>query len=238
VQLREGGLHSEQVAVVFGKDWLLSFQETRGDVFDPVRARLRLGRPRLRQGGADYLAYSLLDALVDGFFPLIDQYEERLELLEDEVFRNPGPLIVEVTHLVRRDLLLLRRWLWPLREAIAAMQRTEGSLLVKKDTRLFLRDAYDHTVRVMEVVESYRELAGSIAELQTSMQARRLNEIIKVLTVMTAIFIPVTFVANIYGMNFDNMPELGWRYGYFAVLVTITAVIMAELIFFRKRGWI
>lgn len=235
---QRGTLHAEQVSIVIGEGWLLTFQETIGDVFDPVRDRLRKGKPRIRSGGSDYLAYALLDAVIDGFFPVLEHYGIHLEELEEEAIREPSGDTINAIYQLKRELLGLRRALWPLREAITAMTRTEGSELITRETRTFLRDAYDHVVRLMDMVETYRELASSLTDLYYSTLSHKMNEVMKVLTIVATIFIPLTFVAGLYGMNFENMPELGWRYGYFASLGLMGAIALAMVVMFRRRGWI
>lgn len=239
VRLQEETIASEQVSICFGTDWLVSFQESQGDVFDPVRERIRKARPRLVNGGPDYLAYALLDALVDGFFPVVSSLGGRLEDLEAEILSEPEQRGIESVYALRRELLSARRALFPLREAITSMQRTtEASPLIRKETRPFLRDAYDHVVRITELVEAYRELAGQLTDLYYTSLSHRLNEVMKVLTIVATIFIPITFVAGVYGMNFANMPELDWRYGYFLALGLMATVALGMLVMFRRRGWI
>lgn len=244
IQLEGDSLASEQVSVVFQEDNVLSFQETRGDVFDAVRERIRKGRPRIRQSGPDYLAYSLLDAVVDGFFPILERYGEWIEDAEAEALDEPTEDTIETIHDLKRDLLRIRRALWPLRDAVNQMQRTEGSPLVADGTRTFLRDAYDHIIRIMDMVETYRELTSSLADVYYSTLSHRTNEIMKVLTIVASIFIPLTFIAGVYGMNFDpaaspwNMPELGWAYGYPAALAAMLVVTTGMVVMFRRRGWI
>lgn len=244
LQLFGHELHREQVSVVFGENVVISFQETQGDVFDAVRDRIRQGRPRMRESGPDYLSYSLLDATVDGFFPILEAYGEWIEAAEREALDEPGEDTIEKIHDLKRDLLTLRRALWPLRDAINQMQRTEGSPLVQDETRTFLRDAYDHVIRIMDMVETYRELTTSLADVYYSTLSHRTNEIMQVLTVIASIFIPLTFIAGLYGMNFDpsagpwNMPELGWAYGYPATLAVMLATALAMVWMFHRREWI
>jgi len=227
----------EQVSLFFGRGFVLTVQERRGgDVFEPVRERIRRNRGRIRTAGADYLAYSLLDAVVDGLFPVLESVGERMEVLEDEVVGEPTRPGLQRIHAVRRDLLGLRRVIWATRDALQALQREE-SPLIATETRIFLRDCHDHTVEGLELVETYRETAAFLMEVYLSAQNQRLNEVMKVLTVIATLFIPLTFIASIYGMNFQHMPELGWRYGYPAAL-GLMAVVAAGLIgYFRFRGW-
>ena len=230
-------IEEEQVSLFFGPGFVLTVQERPGgDVFDPVRERIRRNRGRIRTAGADYLAYSLLDAVVDGVFPVLEAVGERIDTLEDEVIGNPGSQILHRIHALRRDLLALRRTIWPMREVILAFQREE-SPLIAPETRIFLRDCHDHAVESLELVETYRETAAALMEVYLSAQNQRLNEVMKVLTVIATLFIPLTFIASIYGMNFQHMPELGWRYGYPATLGLMAAVAGGLIFYFRSRGW-
>lgn len=227
----------EQVSIFFGTSYVLTVQERPGgDVFEAARRRIRAGRGRLRTAGADYLVYALIDAVVDGFFPVIEALGERLEALEGEcVMPDNSALLSEIQHL-RRDLLMVRRAVWPTREALVSLQRDE-SKLVSTETRVFLRDCYDHAVEAIDIVETDRETASSVMEIYLATQNQRLNEVMKVLTVIATLFIPLTFIASIYGMNFEFMPELRWRWGYPAVLGLMAAVASALLYFFRRRHW-
>lgn len=229
-------LVSEQIALFLKPGLVLTFQELPGDCFEPVRERLRRGRGRIREMGADYLAYALLDALVDQFFPLLERQGERIEAMEDELIANPTPETLERIYRLRRELLLLRRAAWPEREVIDALGREETAL-IGREVKLYLRDVYDHAVQVLEILETYRELAGSMLDVYLSSLSHRMNEVMKVLTVIATIFIPLTFVAGVYGMNFDRMPELHWRWGYPASLLLMAAIAFGLVAFFRRRGW-
>lgn len=229
-------LVSEQISLFLKPGLVLTFQEMPGDCFEPVRERLRRGRGRIRSLGADYLAYALIDALVDQFFPLLESQGERIEALEDELIADPAPETLERIYRLRRELLLLRRAAWPEREVIAALRREETAL-IGREVKPYLRDAYDHSVQVLEILETYRELAGSMLDVYLSSLSHRMNEVMKVLTVIATIFIPLTFVAGVYGMNFDRMPELHWRWGYPASLVLMAAIGAGLVVFFRRRRW-
>jgi magnesium transporter len=239
----EGSRRSEQISFFLGRSWVLTFQETAGDPFDPVRERIRKGKGRLRRAGADYLAYALMDALVDGAFPMLESLGERIEELELELVGNPSRQTLHEIHRLKRELLYLRRTAWPQREVILALQREE-STLVRPETRVYLRDCYDHTIQVLDMVETYRDLAGGMLDVYLSSVSNRMNEIMKVLTVMASIFIPLTFLAGLYGMNFNtaagpwNMPELNWAWGYPALLGLMAAVAVGMLAYFRRRGWL
>lgn len=230
-------LETEQLSLFLGPGWVVTFQERPGDNFDPLRARLRSHEPELCGRGADYLAYALLDAVVDGYFPVLEQLGERVELLETEALHRPAPATLHAIHALKADLLLARRSVWPLRDALHALLRQEHAHITP-DTRLHLNDCYDHTVQVMDLLESYRDIASSLIEIYLSSISNRLNEVMKVLTIITTIFIPITFLAGIYGMNFEAMPELHWRYGYPATLLAMGLVTLGMILYFRRKGWI
>ncbi|OCQ92857.1 magnesium and cobalt transport protein CorA [Nostoc sp. MBR 210] len=238
------GFYSEQVSFVLGKYYLLTVQEEpEHDCFDSVRMRIDKAKGIIRKQGADYLAYALLDAIIDGFFPVLELYSERIEELEEEVIINPTPQTLQQIYQIRRELLQLRRSIWPQRDAINTLIR-DGSDLISEDVRIYLRDCYDHTVQVMDMVETYRELASGLMDVYLSAVSNKMNEIMKLLTVVSAIFIPLTFVAGIYGMNFNtdkspyNMPELNWYWGYPACLALMVAIAVSLLILFWRRGWL
>ncbi len=236
-------LEVEQISLFLGERFVITFQEIPGDVFEPVRERIRHGRGRIRKAGADYLAYALIDALVDQFFPLLERYGERIQELEDEVMEDPTEQTLNRIHSVKRELLALRRVAWPQREVLSSLERLDPPA-VREETRVFLRDCYDHTIQIMDMLETYRDLAASLLDVYLSSVSNRMNEVMKVLTVMASIFIPLTFLAGIYGMNFDpqaspwNMPELGWRWGYPAFWVVMLLVGGALVWYFRRKGWL
>ncbi|MHC5008826.1 MAG: magnesium/cobalt transporter CorA [Planctomycetota bacterium] len=230
-------LETEQVSFFVGEDYVLTFHERPGDCFDLVRQRLRSGRGRIRGAGASYMAYALLDALIDAYFPVLETYGERIEALESEVLTEPGPEVVGRIHAVKRDLLVLRRAIWPHREMANALLR-DDSPFITDQTRVYLRDCYDHTVQLLDIVETYRELASGLLDVYLSSLSNRMNEIMKVLTIFAAIFIPLTFIAGIFGMNFEWMPELGLKWAYPATLALMSALAVVMLVFFRTKGWI
>ena len=237
------GLSTDQIAICLGENFVLTFQETHGDCFDPVRERIRKRRGRLRYGKADFLAYALLDAVIDNFFPVLEHYSDWLDRLEDALLSRPEPSLVAAIHALKRDLLALRRVVWPLREMLNALLRDEPNFIGAK-TRIYLRDCYDHTVQLLDFIETYREIAADLTDIYLSNTNARINEVMKVLTIVSTIFIPLSFIASVYGMNFDtersrwNMPELGWAYGYPFSLALMTAVALGLLLFFRRRGWL
>jgi magnesium transporter len=237
------GFSKEQVSLVLGKNYLLTVQEEpEEDCFHGVRQRIEIDRGIIRTQGADYLAYCLLDAIVDGFFPVLEYYGELIEKLEDEVMTNPDRSTLAKIHHVRRELLTIRRAIWPQRDAINSLIR-DGSDLISSEVQVYLRDCYDHTVQVMDMVETYRELATGLMDVYLSAVSNKMNEIMKLLTVVSAIFIPLTFIAGVYGMNFSreksplNMPELEWYWGYPACIALMLMTAGGLVFFFWRRGW-
>jgi magnesium transporter len=239
-----GGSATEQISMFLGASFLLTFQERTGDDFEPVRNRLRSAPGgRIRSAKADYLAYALLDAVIDGYFPVLEAYGERVEDLEIEVVTSPQVGLTSRIHEVKRDLLALRRALWPQREMINALIRDEHPGITDQ-TRTYLRDCYDHTIQLVDVLETYREISSGLIDVYLSSLSARMNEIMKVLTFIATIFIPLGFIAGLYGMNFSpdispwNMPELTWYYGYPYALSLMAAVVLGMVLYFRSRGWI
>lgn len=234
----------EQLAVCIGQGFVVTFQERPGDCLEPVRERIRKSGGRVRLTQADYLGYALLDAVVDHYFPVMELFGNRMEELEERVIRSPRYDVAVEIRDVKRDLLMLRRAVWPLREALNALSRDSAADIVAEDVRPYLRDCYDHTVQVVEMVEGYRELAAGLMDLYLSSVSNRMNRIMQVLTVVSTIFIPLTFIAGVYGMNFNpeaspyNMPELGWRWGYVACLGLMALVAGTLLWLFHRAGWL
>ncbi len=237
------GMDTEQVSLYLGDDVVLTFQERPGDCFDPIRQRIRGGLGRIRTQQADFLAYALIDAVVDGYFPALEAFGEQVEDLEARVIRRAEePLIREIHH-AKRSLLSLRRAAWPMRDALAGVLHGDVARF-SEDSRLFLRDVYDHVTQSIDMIETYRELASSLLDVYLSSVSNRMNEVMKVLTIIATIFIPLSFIAGLYGMNFDpqasvwNMPELNWRYGYPFALGLMLLVAVLLLLFFRRKGWL
>jgi len=236
-------LETEQLSIFLGPGFVLTFQERPGDCLDPIRERIRKGQGRIRQAGPDYLAYALIDAVVDHYFPVLEEFGEHLEVLEDSVIERPDARTVSQIHQAKRDLLRLRRAVWPMRESVNSLTR-DPLPLITDDTRTYLRDCYDHAVQILDIVESHREIASGLMDLYLSSVSNRMNDVMKVLTVIATIFIPLTFVAGIYGMNFSpevsplNMPELNWYWGYPFCLTIMAAVTVAMVFFFKRRGWL
>jgi magnesium transporter len=238
------GFYSEQVSFILGQHYLLTVQEEpERDCFEVVRDRIRTSKGSIRKRNADYLAYTLLDAIIDGFFPILEVYGEEIEELEDEVVASPTRQTLEKIHQLKRELITLRRSIWPLRDAINSLVRDSDAELISDDVRIYLRDCYDHTVQVLDMVETYRELASSLMDVYLSSVSNKMNEIMKVLTVISTIFIPLTFVAGIYGMNFNpdkspfNMPELNWYWGYPMCWAVMLTIALALIYFFKRKGW-
>jgi magnesium transporter len=233
----KGIVRTPQVCFIIGRRFLLTFQARHYGFFDPVRERVQDGIGPLRREGPDYLAYALIDAMIDRYYPVAQQLSDRLEELEDSVVENPEPELLARIHIARRQLVVLRRVGWPQREAISAMLR-ERTPYVGEKTKLYLKDTYDHIAQIVELIDSSREMASDLAESYLSNVSHRTNEIVKVLTLMASIFIPLTFIAGIYGMNFQHMPELAMRDGYFVILGVMVVLAVGMTLYFRQRGWI
>jgi magnesium transporter len=227
----------EQVTLVLGPGWVVTFQERPGDVFDPIRDRLRRGLGALRRSGPDYLAYALVDAIVDGFFPVLEQLGEQMQDLEERVLSTRDRSNLRDIHATRRLFIQLHRVLWGQREAISALLR-DGSSPIGPSVQVFLRDAYDHSVQLLDLVETSRDLAAAILEIHLSTVNNRMNEVMKTLTVMASIFIPLTFLAGVYGMNFRHMPELGLPWAYPVFWLAMLGIAAMLLVWFRRRGWL
>jgi magnesium transporter len=237
-------LESEQLGIVFGKDFVLTFQEGKpGDCLEPVRQRLRQSRGALRSLPPDYLAYALVDAVTDQYFPVLGRYADRLDGLEDEVLDQPYLDIIWQLHSIKRDLLLLQTSILPQRDLVHSLMR-DPSALVGEETRLHLRDVADHTGQITDLITSYRDMAQALIEIHLNIASNRMNEVMQVLTIISAIFIPLTFIVGVYGMNFEpnsspyNMPELRMRYGYPVTLLVMFTMAVSMLIYFRRRGWL
>lgn len=228
---------SEQVSFVLMHNCVVSFQENIGDVFEPVRDRIRNSKGRIRKMGADYLMYAMLDAVVDNYFTILEKLDEKIESLEEQLIGNPTEKTLEEIHSLKRELIYLRKSVWPLRELINGMERSE-SKLITKTTGVYLRDVYDHTIQVIDTVEGFRDMVGGILDVYLSSISNRMNAVMKVLTIIATIFIPLTFIAGIYGMNFKYMPELEWRWGYLGVLGLMTAMGIGMVIYFKRKKWL
>ncbi|MBL7170452.1 MAG: magnesium/cobalt transporter CorA [Candidatus Omnitrophica bacterium] len=240
---KEKEIKVEQVSIILGPNYVISFQEIEGDIFDPIRQRIRNAKGRIRSEGADYLAYSLLDTIVDNYFIVLEQVGERIERIEEEVLGNPTPHTLSAINNLKSDAIFLRKAVWPLRDVISGLERSE-SPLIRKGTRLFLRDVYDHAIQVIDSVETFRDMISGKLDIYLSSMSNKMNEVMKVLTIIATIFIPITFVAGIYGMNFDpdvsrfNMPELSWKYGYIGAWIVMIVMALIMVYYFKRKKWI
>lgn len=231
-------VRSEQVSIVLGRSFVLSFHEGRsGDVFRPIRERIKSEKGRLRKMGADFLVHALLDAIVDNYFVVMEDAGEQIEGLEDHLVAGPSQATLKALHTHKRKLIFLRRSVWPLREVLASLERGD-SVLVGDAARTYLRDVYDHTIQVIETIEAYRDIMAGMLDVYLTGINNRLNEVMKVLTVITTIFMPLSFVAGIYGMNFRHMPELELRWGYPAVIAGLVLIAGLMLVYFRRKKWL
>ncbi len=228
---------SEQISLILGKNFVLTFQEKEGDLFDPLRERIRNGKGRLRKMGPDYLVHALLDAIVDQYFVVLESLGERIEFLEEELITRPTPSTLHLLHQLKREMIFLRKSVWPLREVIGTLERGESSL-IQASTDLYLRDIYDHTIQVIDNVETFRDMLSGMLDIYLSSISNRMNEIMKVLTIISTIFIPLTFIVGLYGMNFKFMPELEWPWGYPSVLLLMLGVTVFMLFYFRRKKWL
>jgi magnesium transporter len=230
-------IDSEQVSFILGKDFLVTLQERPGDVFEPVRERLRTKRPRMLAQGCDYLVYALLDAIVDHDFVLLERYSDAVERIEESILREPTQDDLRAIHKLKQGLISLRKATSPLREVLTKIERGEFHAFGKY-TMVYFRDLYDHTIRVIEAVEAHRDVLASLQDMYMTFQSNKMNQVMKVLTIIATIFIPLTFLAGVYGMNFHNMPELSWRYSYFVVLGVMALIAIIMLIIFRVKRWL
>jgi magnesium transporter len=227
---------SEQLSLVVGRNVLITFQERHGTEFDPIRERLRNGKGRARRLGVDFLAYQLIDAVIDNYFIVLERLSDEVEALEEQIIISPRSEALQKLHRLKKDMSFLRRSTWPLREVIAAMQRGD-SPLIGESMRIYLRDIYDHVVAVADAIDSMRDLLNGMLEIHMSNMNIRLNEVMKVLTIVTTLFIPATFIAGVYGMNFKYMPELDWPLAYPAVLVSMVVLAAAMYLYFKRKKW-
>jgi magnesium transporter len=237
IEMQDGAIHGEQVSIFVGHRTVLTFQENASDVFDAVRQRIRTNGSQLRRNDASFLAYSLLDAIVDACFPILESFGDRLEEMEDEVLSHPSQDTIQAIHRVKRELLLVRRAMWPMREVLGRLQRDPHECF-SEVTRPYVRDVYDHVVQLIDLVETYREVANGLTETYMTAISNRMNEVMKVLTIIGTIFIPLTFLAGVYGMNFHHLPELEWWWSYPMFWVVCLALAGGMITWFRRRGWL
>ena len=229
---------SEQVSIVFGRNYVISLQEGReGDLFEPLRERIRAGKGRIRKQGPDYLAYSLLDTIIDHYFLILEKFAERIEMLEEELVGNPTTDTLQQIHRLKREMISLRKSAWPLREVANSLEKSE-SALIHPATKIFLRDIYDHAIHIIDSIETYREMLSSMLDIYLSSVSNRMNQVMKVLTIIATIFMPLTFLAGVYGMNFQFFPEIHWKWGYAVFWGICCTVAAGMLAWFRRRGWL
>jgi magnesium transporter len=227
----------EQVSLIIGKDYVISLQEKEGDILEGLRERIRNSKGKIRKLGSDYLMYSILDTIVDHYFSVLEYIGEQIEDLEEQLIHSAGQEILRSIYSLKQELVYLRRSIWPMREVVNTLQRSDHKL-VSPDTFVFLRDVYDHTIQVVETVETFRDMSSGMLDLYLSTVSNKMNEVMKVLTIFAAIFIPLTFIAGVYGMNFQSMPELKWKYAYplwWAIIIVLT---IGMLFYFKKRKWL
>ncbi len=235
---KDGKIVTEQISIITGSNFVLSFQEgIEGDAFNLIRDRLRTGKGRIRKMGADYLAYALLDAIVDNYFVIVEKLGEKLESLETELIEYPSQKTVQRIYQLKRELIFLRNAVWPLREAVSALGKSE-SPLIRDSTTPFLRDVYDHVIHIMDSIDIYREMISGMLDMYLSSVSNRLNEVMKILTVISLVFMPLTFLAGVYGMNFKFMPELEWRYGYPMALFIMAGIALLMIFYFKRKRWL
>lgn len=231
-------LHAEQLSVVLMQGMVISFQEVHGgDAFDLIRLRIRNGKGRIRKMGADYLAYALIDAVVDCYFSILEKIGDKIEILEDELMLDPTKETMQQLHHMKREMIFVRKAVWPMRELINNLERSETEL-INPTTDIYLRDVHDHTIRVIDTVETYRDLLSGMMDIYLSSVSNKMNEVMKVLTIITTIFVPVTFIAGVYGMNFEFMPELHSKWGYASAWIVMLSIMITLVYYFRKKKWL
>ncbi|OGP68886.1 MAG: magnesium and cobalt transport protein CorA [Deltaproteobacteria bacterium RBG_16_44_11] len=232
-----GNLLSDQISIILGKDFILSFTEKESDFFEPIKEKISKNKGRIRKEGADYLAHTIIDNIVDNYFIMLEGMEENMEHLEDALLNQTTPATLHAIHNFKRELIFLRKSLWPLREAISSLERLD-SPLINKSTGIYFRDIFDHIIAVIDTVETFRDMISGMLDIYLSSISNKLNEVMKVLTIIATIFMPLTFLAGVYGMNFKFMPELEFHWGYYGVLGVMLAVALLMLIYFKKKKWL
>ena len=230
-------IEAEQVSLILGSNFIISLQESEGDVFNPIRDRIRKSKGRIRKTGSDYLAYALLDAIVDNYFLILENVGEKIEDTEQQLATNPSSETLQYIRELKNEMIFLRKSIWPLRELISGLERGESSL-IHESTGAYLRDVYDHTIQIIDTVESYRDMISGMVDIYLSSISNKMNEVMKVLTIFASIFIPLTFVAGLYGMNFEFMPELKWHWGYFALLAVMALIGISLVFYFKRKRWL
>ncbi len=237
MKTRTNEILTEQVSLILGPNFVLSFQENVGDVFDQIRERIRSGKGKIRKMGADYLVYTLLDAIVDNYFIILEKIGEQIEFIEERLIINPASDTLNTIHKLKREMLFLRKSVWPLREVISGMERGESSL-IKGTTKIYLRDVYDHNIQIIDTIETLRDMLSGMLDIYLTSISNRLNAVMKVLTIIATIFMPLTFLAGIYGMNFKYMPELEWKWGYPLILLIMSTIGISMLFYFKRKKWL
>jgi magnesium transporter len=232
----ENELEGEQTSLIVGANFVISFQERQGDVFEQVRERLRNGRGRIRKKGSDYLAYSLIDAIVDSYYNILERLGENIESLQEQLVIEPKREDLQIIQHLKRDMLFFRKSVWPLREVVSGLAKSE-STLVKEDVLVYVRDVYDHVIQAIDTIETFRDMLSAMMDIYLSSLSNRMNEVMKVLTIIATIFIPMTFLAGVYGMNFKFMPELEWRYAYLFFWIVVLVVLTGMVAWFKKKKW-
>jgi magnesium transporter len=230
-------LNPEQVSIILGHNFVLSFQEKESSLFEPIRERLRNNKGRIRKSGADYLAHDIIDNIVDNYFIVLENLEEKIEKLEDDLVKQTTPARPETIHRLKRELIFLRKSLWPLREAISSLQRLD-SKLINESSVVYFKDISDHIIAIIDTVDTYRDMLAGMLDIYLSSTSVKLNEVMKVLTIIATIFMPLTFLAGVYGMNFRYMPELEWHWGYYGIWAVMLIIAILMLIFFRNKKWL
>lgn len=230
-------VQSEQISFILGKNFLITFQEIEGDVFSSVRDRIHKGKGRIRKMGCDYLTYALIDAIVDNYFIVLETFGDRLESLEEELLENPTPKTLQVINDIKREMIFFRKQVWPVREIISGILKWD-SQLINDSMDIYFKDVHDHTIQIIDTIESFRDVLSSMTDMYLSSISNKMNEVMKLLTIIATIFIPITFVAGIYGMNFKFMPELEWKWGYCAVWLIITAIVISMICYFKRKSWL
>ncbi len=230
-------IKAEQVSLIVGSNFVISLQEREGDAFNPVRERIRKGKGRLRKKGPDYLTYALIDAVVDNYFTILEQFGEHMESLQEELIEKPTPETLQTIQRLKRDMIYFRKLVWPLREVIGGMVRSE-SPLIKDEIHVYLRDVYDHAIQVVDTIETFRDMLSGMLDIYLSSMGNKMNEVMKVLTMIATIFIPMTFLAGIYGMNFKYMPELEWKWAYPSFWLIVFALFIGMVFWFRRKKWL
>lgn len=226
----------EQLTIILGSGFVISFGEQKGDVFDQIRERIRKNGIHIRKCAADYLAYSLMDAVIDGYFSVLEKLGDSIDEIEEEFLTNPSKRGLIKMRDLRRDLLYMHKSIWPLREVISFMERSETGLIESK-TQIYIRDVYDHIIQLLDTTETFRELLAGLMDIYLSSTSNKMNEIMKVLTIISTIFIPITFLVGLYGMNFKYMPEIEWKYGYLAVVIAIVIIVLGMIYYFKRKKW-